>query len=339
MDPRVPYTFDPPAEEYEEEHLVWEKARGGKFASWPVIGERIFVPKKLSSLDDYILPNSGAFKPHGNFGFTLGRYSEFLVATPEHCAFDMAGVEASFGETTPLAAMIFYPIHQRKRHGEWQEFTSLRILGAGKDLAEAAFLNAMKAIHEKFEFLPDITHLWPVEDWEYSDQTNEVHESPPIITDIDPLRFYYDGLAQNDAIAACIYFYRTLEYFSFLTNATEINALRNDSTTTDAEFPRRILRLITRDEKGPIFKLITSIADQKLLDYGKSTGLIKDAVSSTLCDGIYAFRNSIVHGKFSYGYSLVSGSVLQHEPEYHYWRETLRSLARSALEKFGSRSV
>jgi len=338
MEPRVPYSFDPPSDEWEEEHLVWQDADGGRVASWPVIGERIFVPEKLSSLDDYIGPNEGAFTPHSNFGFTLSQYSEFLVASPEYCNFDMDGVEASFGEATPLAAMIFWPIHNRKVHGEWQEFTSLRICGVGADLAEVAFLNAMTAYHEKFEFLPDITNLWPVEDWQAPDQKDQVHTAPPIITDIDPLRFYYNGLAQNDAIAACIYFYRTIEYFSFLTNAAEINMLRNDATTTDAEFPRKILRLITRDEKGPIFKLIASIADDKLLEYAKFMGLIKDAASSTLCDAIYAFRNSIVHGKFSYGYSLVSGSVLQHEPQIHYWRETLRSLAYSALEKCGSRS-
>jgi hypothetical protein len=95
MDPRVPYSFDPPSEEWEEEHLVWEDATDGKFASWPIIGERIFVPEKLSTLDDYVAPNNGAFTPHSNFGFTLGRYSEFLVAMPEYRAFDMAGVEAS----------------------------------------------------------------------------------------------------------------------------------------------------------------------------------------------------------------------------------------------------
>jgi len=340
MDPRVPYSFDPPAEEYEEEHLVWEDAADGQFALWPVIGERIFVPEKRTSLADYIAPNAGAFTPHSNFGFTLGRYSEFLVAAPDfqYCAFNMAGVEASFGDATPLAAMVFWPIHHRKVHGEWQEFTSLRILGVGEELAEVAFLNAMLAYKEKSEYLPDISHLWPVsDDWETSELKDQVYSAPPIITDIDPLRFYYNGLAQNDSIAACIYFYRTLEYFSFLTNASEINVLRKDATTTDSEFTRKILKLISRDEKGPVFKLITSIADAKLLEYARFTGLIKDPASSALCDAVYSFRNSIVHGKFSYGYSLVSGSVLQHEVDLSFWRETLKSLAHSALDKYGSR--
>jgi hypothetical protein len=135
-----------------------------------------------------------------------------------------------------------------------------------------------------------------------------------MLRDVDPLRFYYNGLAQSDDMAACIYFYRALEYFSFFTNATEISRLRHDAMTSDAEFSRKILELISRDEKGPIFRLISSIADGQLLEFARFMGLTKDVAPNTLCEAIYAFRNSIVHGKFSYGYSLLSGSVLAREP-------------------------
>jgi hypothetical protein len=168
MKPIVPYYFDPPAAEWEESHLVWEDVKGIACASWPIVGERFLRPEKANSLDDYIAPNNGAFRPYSNFGFTLGRYSEFLVTAPDfaYCAFDMAGIEASFGDATPLAAMIFWLIHFRKVHGEWQEFTSLRIYGVGEDQAELAFLNAITTYQEKFEYLPDLVHLWPIDnDW------------------------------------------------------------------------------------------------------------------------------------------------------------------------------
>ena len=117
----------------------------------------------------------------------------------------------------------------------------MRILGVGEDLVEVAFLNAMTAYQKKFNYLPDISHLWPPsEGWEPSEKKDQFLSSQPMITDIHPLRFYYNGLAQRDDIAACIYFYRTLEYLSFLANATAINSLRNDNSTPDAEFPRKI---------------------------------------------------------------------------------------------------
>jgi hypothetical protein len=78
----------------------------------------------------------------------------------------------------------------------------------------------------------------------------------PLVTNLDPLRFYYNGMAQVDNVAACIYFYRTLEYFSFFTNATEMNRLRHDPNLSDADFSSRLLDLVSRDEKGPIFRLI-----------------------------------------------------------------------------------
>jgi hypothetical protein len=49
--------------------------------------------------------------------------------------------------------------------------------------------------------------------------------------------------------------------------------LRHDGTISDAEFSKRILELISKDEKGPIFKLIKSVLD---------IGLLTNAVNCTL---------------------------------------------------------
>jgi hypothetical protein len=103
MEPVVPYRLEPTADHYEEEHLVWEDALGGHTVSWPVIGERIFVPDDMKlPLVELTAANNGAFKSYGRFGFTLGNYSEFFVSMPhaKYCGFKMAGVEASFGDAT-----------------------------------------------------------------------------------------------------------------------------------------------------------------------------------------------------------------------------------------------
>jgi hypothetical protein len=144
-------------------------------------------------------------------------------------------------------------------------------------------------------------------------------------------------MTQVDDVAACVYFYRTLEYFSFFTNATEMNRLRHDPNVSDADFSRSLLDLVSRDEKGPIFRLITSFADTAILDNAVTNGLIKNPVGNLLCEALYAFRNSIVHGKFSYGYSLLSGSVLQEDPIVPKWKVLLRKLARLALDRYGAK--
>lgn len=342
MDPVVPYRFDPTSDHYEEEHLVWEDAPGGRLVSWPVIGARIIVPDDMKlPIGELAAANNGNFKSYGQFGFSLGNYSEFFVSMPDakYCGFKMAGVEATFGDSTPLAAMIFDPFHREKWFGSWDSIISLRILGVGADEAEIAFLNAMNAYEEKFGILPDLVHIDPdlIIDFEQSDYEEEVFPAPPMVTSLDPLRFYYNGMCQIDDVAACIYFYRTLEYFSFFTNSSEINRLRHDAAISDVDFSRRLLDLVSREEKGPIFKLISTIADTAILASAVTDGLIKSPVANVLCEALYAFRNSIVHGKFSYGYSLLSGSVLQQDPMVLHWKMLLRKMAWLALDRYGGK--
>ena len=344
MPPIIPYQFDPSSAEYEENHLIWEAVPGGNNVTWPVIGARIFVPEKTTDhLADLAAANSGQFKSYKQVGFTLGSYSEFFITMPnaQYCGFKMGNIEATFGECTPLAAMIFDAFHREKWFGPWDSIMSVRIVGAGADDAEMAFLNALTLYEEKFGVLPDMFPIDPDFEipYEQADDEPQVYPAPPIITNRDPLRFYFNGMAQPDDIAACIYFYRALEYFSFFTNATEMNRLRHDATTSDADFARRVLDMVTRDEKGPIFKLITSLADQAMLAAAVTDGLIKSAVPNVLCEELYSFRNSITHGKFSYGYSLHSGSVLEEDPVIPKWKAVLRKLARLAMDRYGTRKT
>lgn len=211
--------------------------------SWLVIGERIIIPTETKlHLKELTIANGGAFKAYGQFGFTLGNYSEFFVSMPQanYCGFKMAGVEASFGDATPLAVLIFDPFNREKWFGTWDSIMSLRIIGVGVEEAEIAFLNAMTAYDEKFGILPDLFHIDPdlIIDYEESEHEEQVYVASPMVTNLEPLRFYYNGMAQVDDMAACIYFYRTLEYFSFFTNASEVTRLRHDANRSDADFSR-----------------------------------------------------------------------------------------------------
>ncbi|WP_210213699.1 hypothetical protein, partial [Sinorhizobium meliloti] len=104
-----------------------------------------------------------------------------------------------------------------------------------------------------------------------------------------PLRFYYAGLAQEDAVAACIYFYRVIEFYSFMTHEAMIRRLRHDGSLTDHEFSRKILDVVTRDEKGPVFRLIAAVADNDLLERAKTEGVVQNALANVLAESVYAF--------------------------------------------------
>jgi hypothetical protein len=255
----------------------------------------------------------------------------------------MGNVEATFGLATPLAAMVFEGYHRGKYFGEWDQIASLRIVGVSIEDVEATFICACEAYRTKYRHVPvlfslDDSFLYE-DDIEMDAKAPEIVTSPPITTNIEPLRFLYSWLLQRDDAAACIYYYRVLEYFSFFTNATEMKKLRHDSNVSDADFSKRVLDLITKDERGPIFKLISLIVNDELLDNSKSEGLIDNNSPNALCEAVYAFRNSIVHGKFSYGYALQSASILDEDPKIPRWRALLRDLARRALDQFGSRKT
>ena len=358
LTPLIPYEFDPLASNYEEAHLIFQDAPGGNTVSWPLVGVILSLPKDkmFPPLDEIEGLNKGKLKVHGLSGFSIGSYHEFLVTIqdanyfsteiPKFYGFKMGSIEATFGLATPIAALLFSSLHRGKYFGEWHEIVSLRIFGVDTDEVKSAFICACVAYREKFGILPV---LFPLDDgFLYSDY-DEVEEDklganalvtiPPILTNIEPLRFLYSGLLQRDDAAACIYYYRVLEYFSFFTNASEMKKLRHDAALSDADFSKRILDFITKDEKGPLFKLIISIVDDGMLSSAASEKLIGNAAGNSLCEALYAFRNSIVHGKFSYGYALQSMSILDEDPKLPRWRSLLRDLAHRALDRYGSKKT
>jgi hypothetical protein len=355
LSPTIPFDFDPPASDYETAHLIFQDVDGGQMVSWPLAGVSLFVPASeySPSLDSMEAQNGGKFKAHRLSGFSIGNYHEFLVSVPTDIlgrvgslgGFRMGSVEATFGFATPLAAMIFSGYHHSKYFGEWSETVSLRIVGVGIDEVEAAFIFACNAYKQKFGATPvlfelDDSFLYSNDDEESEKQpTEDVLMISPLVINVEPLRFLYNGLLQHDDAAACIYYYKVLEYFSFFTNATEIKKLRHDGTISDADFSQRVLELISRDEKGHIFKLIASVADTGVIKKAMSEGLVANTVPNLLSENLYAFRNSVVHGKFSYGYVPQSTSVLDEDPLLPKWRALLLELARRAINQYGTKKT
>lgn len=350
--PLVPFAFDPPATDYEYDltHLAFRDVEGGQEVSWPLIGASLFLPGQDTSrkFEAIEANNKNKFKAHGLSGFSLGNYHEFLLDSAEEFAcIKMGNVEATFGEPTPLVVLIFKPYHYRKYHAYWDDIASLRIFGIGVDDVEAAFINASAAYGAKFGTLPRQYHLTPYEMDDFGSDDGdedsddgdepEIVVAPPIVTNIEPLRFFYNGLSQVDDAAACLYFYRVLEYFSFLINAREMKKLRHDDTVSEAEFSKRILDLVIKDEKRPILRLIDSLVNSAMLNRALSDGLIVNAVSGQLCEAMYTLRNSLAHGKFSYGYTLRSGSLIEEDPQLRKWKTLLCDLARRALDQYGSK--
>jgi hypothetical protein len=340
MQPVIPFEFEPDASEYEEHHLKFKSSGSAQVVSWDVAGVSILVPSHVYWPDHHNVEqvNGGLVKFHGLTGFSAGSYHEFFVGElPGHLGFRMGKIEVSFGKASPLIAYLFEG-ERSKYFGTWDQITTSRIVGATThDEAEVAFLNGAIRYNDAVGTLPRIWAMEEMfEDELEAHQATVLQQAPPL-REIDPVRFFYHGIAQSDAAAACLYFYRVLEYYSFLSNKKQMHKIRNDASVSEDEFAKQILQLITKDEKGPFLQLINTIADNESLKLAVSANIIKNESTSLLGEAIYAFRNSIVHGKTSYGYALQSSSVFIEDDLLSVWRVVLRTLANRAMSNLGDR--
>ncbi|GJE81981.1 hypothetical protein [Methylorubrum thiocyanatum] len=341
MPPIIPFEFDPDSSNYETDHLTYDAVQNGQYVSWPPGHVRLFVPphEYYPTPSELEQANPTYFQMFGAKGFMAGSYAEILIGqVPTFISLKMGNMEVSFGQASPLAAYVFEYVHRAKYFGAWDTIHTARMLGVTAENVEAAFLNASIQYHERTGTLPspyamDDEFLWAEE----PDAPEPVSLSlGPIVKDLDPLRFFHFGIAQSNNAAACIYFYRTLEYFSFLMNQNKLTKLRHDGTISEADFAKRVLDVVFRDEKGPLLQLVNMITDASILQKSIDDNLIHTKTPGALGEAIYTFRNSIVHGKFSYGYTLQSGSVFDDDAQLPKWRYLLQTLARKAIAAFGS---
>ncbi len=352
--PTIPFGFDPPPDNHVH-HLTIIKQGENKLVTWAPAGVTFSVPPSKysreypdfswsASRDKVEESNSGLVKFHTDNGFSIGSYHEFLVYMRNlpYYGFRMGRVEVTFGQATPLMAFLFDEIHRSKHYGDWASISTARIIGANDiEEVELAFSNAAIRYNKKYNGLPilwemnldDVVPLY--DDDEESPAVSEVLVDGPVIRDMVPIRFFHKGLSQEDDVAACIYFYRVLEFYAFSSMMREFAKARHDTSISDDYFPGEILKLISRDEKGPLLKLVNQATDNRLIEDAVRAGLIESASANLLGERLYAFRNSIVHGKSSYGYELHAPSLFEKQSLPRVWKPILRSLSRIVVERFG----
>jgi hypothetical protein len=353
----LPFTFNPGSSEFETAHLEYSAYSDGQIVKWNAIGINIQIPIEKDTIEaidgskiEMALPpnfgkiekaNGGNVKFYGLSGVSIGQYHEFYTSSLENYeGFKFSNIEVTFGEATPIFAFLFQGEHREKYFGAWEYITTTRIYGVNSDKLEAIFANAAILYHQIHGELPRIIEMdssFYYEEENYKKPT--VKQKPPAIGDVDPMRFYYHGLLQNDHASACIYFYRSLEYYAFLENQKKLAYIRHDSLVSDLDFPKLILDILSKDEKGPIIKLVASIATSNIIKEAFDLKLIKEKTGQILGESIYGFRNSIVHGKGTFGQDLQSTSIIIDEKRVLYWRKILQSVAWTATTLYGTKII
>lgn len=347
----LPLRFDPSVDDEAADYLKIEDVPGGQRVTWSEIGESLFVPsyKWFARLADIEAANGGRFKVHGSAGFSLGRYHEFIVSAgvssfwaSEPTFFHArlgATARLSFGSATPLIAFLFEG-RRDKYDGPWSEIGTLRLVGIDPANVEAAMISAFRAHYAHAGAWVRLSHLdsgWIDEEDKEKKEPSETAPPQQLDLDIEPMRFLHSAMLQHDTTAACVYLYRIIEYYAFFATAQQMSTLRHDRSVSDGEFSRKMMEVVFKDEKGPLHRTISTIIDKALLDKAVAQGVTGAAAASQLTDALYAFRNSIVHGKFGSGFAMHSDPILETEPSAQKWHLILLELASRAISHFGTR--
>ena len=91
------------------------------------------------------------------------------------------------------------------------------------------------------------------------------------------------------------------------------------------------------DEKAALGRLLSGIADAKVLAIATEARLIDRPQPEVLTDRLYAFRNSVVHAKEDRSARLFTSSIFDEPSVPRAWRRVSLALAWSAMERFGTR--
>ncbi len=333
----IPLDFDPPA--WEAEHLQIRKIGRTYSVTWPLVGVTLLSRKDQEPDHVDLLRRNQHLKFHGMFGYTVDRYHEFFVtAVEDYEKFGLGSAHVTFGAVTPLAMFLFSSYYHRKAHGdEWGYLSTIRIENAPVEQVEAYLLNAMLVFGEHY-YPPTVVPFGPVEWWEPDEPKPGPSRIATIAIDIEPLRLIHHGRRETEHESACLQFYRVLEFYAFFEIQSEVGQLRNDPSLDERQFLLRVSRLVFRNERTPIVRLVTRLVTKKLLSRAVKAGLIPRSDPGLLGDALYDFRNSLVHAKYDQRASILAPSPIAEHTVIHEWRHILHELARTALRKLSARA-
>jgi len=341
----VPLTFDPSVGDYNDgEHLVIRKAGDVYEIRWDILDVKILSAEEEYPDFEVLEKLNPTLTFYSQYGYSLAQFHEFFIEpVPENFEMKLGRAEASIGEVTPLGAFLFQSCRDEHIHGEWEDMKSVRILGVKKGLAEAYLINALHRYSQKYDFETRIWRLGPVDYWEPPTDVlsadGNVSSYPPLTIDIEPLICFYHALRESDHGAACIQYYRVLEYYAFFSLQHEISGIRHNRSVSDRDFLLKARSLLTREEKSPLIRLVISICDASILDRARKVGLLDVADAGKLAGSLYEFRNSIVHAKFGHKGELVVDSLFARGTDTEKWREILQNLAWAALNVYGNKDL
>jgi hypothetical protein len=279
--------------------------------------------------------------PHLHFSELYGSFHEFFIeGVSEAASFRVGKADVGIGEISPIGMFLFEPYYDRKEHGdEWGYLSTVQIANVAAASAEVYLLNALRVYGDHALDFPAVISFDRAKWWDEPTPKRIPSRVSFVTHDLEPLRFLYYGRREADHAAACVQFYRVLEFYAFFKLEGTVSALRHDQRLPDRDFLKRIASALSRDERTSITRFIESLATPRFLRAAVRAGLVTHPDERLFSAAAYDFRNAIVHAKYDYRSSIESQPVLQAAPHIGEWRRAFEQLARAAIDLASTRET
>ena len=342
---KIPITFDKEDDMEWSDLLTKNVTDGIVSVKWPEINIEILFSdtKKNEYWPDIkdIKKHTPNFHFYYTFGFTINKYSEFLIIAedweyaPDICLKDTNGIEITVGQLTPLGYYIFDIFRDNNVHPEFEWCKSIRIFGCDSENVELILLNAVNKLIYDYNFSFNFCSLDSYEYWDEEDKADEEFREITIIpnSELIPNRLFYKGLKEKDYANSFLDYYRILEYYTIIKQENIVDKQRNNPAISKRDFVIKMNRIINDNERALLGKLIVEIADSNILKYCEKHNLIEKDNPELLSNQLYEFRNSLVHSKLNQKFLPLTNSLFKRDDKLNKWTYVCRELANNAMTK------
>lgn len=292
----------------------------------------------LSNQRIIFLEDCGFFSK--GYGEYLLTYTTWDISRIGMDDFQIGNVTVEISAPSNLYKCLFDHLTYDDTFDNWESFNTIKVRNCCKDELEG-ILQQVLFIIAKYtppEIEGDYPEIIPFQ-YEGSNMLwNDDVEFPdsdvfPKVKHHEPLAFYNKGMKTNDPL----FYYKILEYFFLINKKSEMQRLveiYNEDSMMD-KLMDSVTKIYVSKEDKLLENLLINIDDiDQLTKQAFENGLIQVDDVSSFSSKLYAYRNSIVHGKKDNKFELNVPTILSQNTNDNRWIFIIRTLAEKVIEQY-----
>lgn len=295
-------------------------------------------------------------------GFRIGNYAEYFIeygnmgyyGEIDLEEFKIGEVSVRIGAPSETFQLIFKQLEDDKYLGDWEDNLTISLEGITNENYKSFIQQALfyvgycnPSIHiDEYPRLTTFTGKYYNMSGYEEDEADEMRAEFNAELEIglfkefqypEVVSFYNKAMDVQEEEISFLYFYKVLEHFfiinqreKFITNINEYNTNQNVD-----EFIKEISSIYKQNEEE-LLKYLLHTSKEKLsnvLEVAFNNSLIDERDISQFAPALYQYRNSLVHGKGDYKYTLKTPDDIDNIEE-KIWNGLIMEIAKVLIFKY-----